>query len=87
MGPVGMNPAQLLIFYEACSESCYTDPLAFRAAALGNMNLKTEFQDFKICRSQLAFESARRVAIFPRRSPFGLAAQRRILKLSGIYSS
>lgn len=46
MGPVGMNPAQLLIFYEACSESCYTDPLDLRGAAPGNMNLKTEFQRF-----------------------------------------
>lgn len=46
MGPVGMNPAQLLIFYEACSESRYTDPLDLRGATLGNMNLKTEFQRF-----------------------------------------
>lgn len=41
-----MNPAQLLIFYEACSESRYTDPLDLTGATLGNMNLKTEFQRF-----------------------------------------
>lgn len=46
MGRVGMNPAQLLIFYEACSGSRYTDPLDLRGATLGNMNLKTEFQRF-----------------------------------------
>lgn len=46
MGPVGINPAQLLIFYEACSESRYTDPLDFRGATLAHVNLKTEFQRF-----------------------------------------
>lgn len=46
MGPAGMNPAQLLILYEACLESSYTDPLDLRGATLGNMNLKTEFQRF-----------------------------------------
>lgn len=37
---------QLLIFYEARSESRYNDPLDLRGATLGNMNLKTEFQRF-----------------------------------------
>ena len=46
MGPVGTNPAQWLIFYEACSESRYTVTLDLRGAALGNVNLKTEFQRF-----------------------------------------
>lgn len=46
MEPLGMNPAQLLIFHEVCSESHCTDPLDLKGTSLGNINLKTEFQRF-----------------------------------------
>lgn len=68
MGPAGVNPAQLSIFYEACSESCYTDPLDLRGATLRHMNLKTEFQRF--AKSQLASRSPS--LVYKRRSLFGL---------------
>lgn len=32
IGPVGVSPAQLLIFHQACSESRYTDPLDLSGA-------------------------------------------------------
>lgn len=44
LGPVDVNPAQLLIFYEACSESRYV--LDLRGETLWDTNLKTEFQRF-----------------------------------------
>ena len=44
LGPVDVNPAQLLIFYEACSESRYA--LDLRGETLGGPNPKTEFQRF-----------------------------------------
>lgn len=51
MGPVDMDPEQLLIFHEACSESRYTDPPRFER----NNPRKHESQNSvsKICQSQV----------------------------------